>query len=48
MIQQFHFEYFSEENKNTNSKRCMHPYCLHGPILFTWSIVYNGQDTKAN
>ena len=33
-------EYISEENKNTNLKRCMH---LNVPS----SIIYNGQDMEA-
>ena len=39
MIQQFH-SYLSKENKNTNLKRCMHPY-VH------CSIIYSSQDMEA-
>ena len=42
MIQQFHFWVYSQKNKNknTNSKRYMHPY-VHS------NIIYNSQDMES-
>ena len=40
MIQQLTYGYFSEENKNTHSKRYIH---LYGHC----SIIYNSQDMEA-
>ena len=36
---QYQSEYLSKEHKNTNSKRCVHPY-VH------CSIIYNSQDVE--